>query len=108
MQRMLTAREVAAMLRVTPKTIAAWIRQGQIRAVRFGRLWRIPAEEVEMALQEGLIPLVDRLLPRDEANIRQALREFRQERYFFLTMDITVANSVWTALDLCKDDPRRA
>ena len=36
-----TPREAAVMLRVTPRTVSRWCRDGKLRAIKIGRVWRI-------------------------------------------------------------------
>jgi excisionase family DNA binding protein len=36
-----TTQEVARLLRVDQTTVQGWIRDGLLRGVRFGRLWRV-------------------------------------------------------------------
>jgi len=36
-----TPREAAVMLRVTPRTVSRWCRDGELRAIKIGRVWRI-------------------------------------------------------------------
>jgi excisionase family DNA binding protein len=38
----LTTEEAAARLRVPVETVQAWLRSGQLRGYRVGRLWRVP------------------------------------------------------------------
>jgi excisionase family DNA binding protein len=45
-----TCEEVGNMLRLSKWTISARIRAGQIKAVRYGRGWRIPRKEVQRLL----------------------------------------------------------
>ncbi len=40
---LLTPKEVAEILRVSPRTVQRWVKEGKLRAVRVGRLWRIPS-----------------------------------------------------------------
>jgi excisionase family DNA binding protein len=55
MPRSLTPAEVARQLRVTPRTVRNWIRDGRLRAERVSdRVTRIPADEVDRLL--GLTP----------------------------------------------------
>jgi excisionase family DNA binding protein len=51
---MLTVDEVAARLRVSPESVRRWARQGRLRAVHVGRQLRIPPEEVNRILSDGL------------------------------------------------------
>ena len=43
----LTPKEVAGILRVSPRTVQRWVKEGRLRAVRVGKLWRIPREALE-------------------------------------------------------------
>jgi excisionase family DNA binding protein len=49
--RVYTPKEVAAMWRVSPPTVTAMIRRGELRAVRWGRQYRIAADAVEEYIQ---------------------------------------------------------
>ena len=53
-ERLLTPAEVAEYLRISRRTVVRWVREGRLRAVRVGRQWRIPAEEVQRVVQKGL------------------------------------------------------
>lgn len=46
-----TPEELAAHLRVHPKSIRLWLRSGRIKGAKIGRLWRIEASEVQRFLQ---------------------------------------------------------
>jgi excisionase family DNA binding protein len=41
----LTPEELARALRVDPETVRRWLREGQVRGQKVGRLWRVPWEE---------------------------------------------------------------
>lgn len=43
----LTTQDAAARLGITPGLVAKYIRQGRLRATRFGRDWKIEAEDLE-------------------------------------------------------------
>jgi excisionase family DNA binding protein len=43
---MLTVDEVAAVLRIHPRSVQRWARDGQISSVRVGRSYRIPRADV--------------------------------------------------------------
>jgi len=43
---LLTPEEAAEWLRVTPDTIYRWLREGELPAIKLGRLYRIPKAEV--------------------------------------------------------------
>lgn len=47
MEKFLTPEEVAEILAVPVETLRVWLRQGKIRGVKVGQLWRIPQEAVE-------------------------------------------------------------
>jgi excisionase family DNA binding protein len=54
---MITPREAAQRLQVTPRTIYLWIRAGKLDAVRISeRVTRIPTSEVERLLQAAVSP----------------------------------------------------
>lgn len=46
LETLLTAAEVAGLLRVHPSTISRMARRGQLRAVRLGRTLRIPVSAI--------------------------------------------------------------
>ena len=48
--RLLTPMEVAAVLRVSHRTVVRWLQQGRLRGIRVGRQWRIPEEELQAIL----------------------------------------------------------
>lgn len=64
MEKLLTPEEAAAILSVSPKSIRAWLRQGKLKGVRAGRLWRIRERDLEAFLD----PLVHALetAPEDD------------------------------------------
>lgn len=43
----MTVHETADKLKVKESTIRAWIRQGKLRAIKFGREWRITVIDLE-------------------------------------------------------------
>lgn len=49
---LLTVHEVAETLKVKETTIRTWIRERKLRAIKFGREWRIDAEDLEAFLQD--------------------------------------------------------
>lgn len=49
-----TADEVAGLLRVDLRTVRRYIERGLIRTVPVGRLVRIPAEEVDRIMRDGV------------------------------------------------------
>jgi excisionase family DNA binding protein len=50
MDKLLTPKDAAERLAVSPKSIRAWLRQGKLRGVRAGRLWRIRERDLEAFL----------------------------------------------------------
>jgi excisionase family DNA binding protein len=50
--RYYTAKEVAARLQVTEKTVRSWIAQGGLRAARAGHFWRISDRALRDFLRE--------------------------------------------------------
>jgi excisionase family DNA binding protein len=51
---LLTAAEVAAALRVTPKTVSKWARDGEVAAIRLpGGTLRIPETELQRLIDGG-------------------------------------------------------
>lgn len=48
----LTPKEVAGILRVSPRTIQRWVKEGKLRAVKVGKLWRIPREALDELLYD--------------------------------------------------------
>jgi len=47
MQEVYTPDEVAEILKVTPKVVRAWLRDGKLPGLRLGRLWRIRESDLE-------------------------------------------------------------
>lgn len=46
-ERLLSPEEVAEVLSVTPKTIREWLRKGDMRGIKTGKLWRIREQDLE-------------------------------------------------------------
>ncbi len=49
---LMTVHDAADMLQVKEATIRAWIRDKQLRAIKFGREWRIAVVDLEKFLNE--------------------------------------------------------
>lgn len=49
---MLTVHEVAEMLKVKESTVRAWIHHSELRAVKFGRDWRVAFKDLEDFVNE--------------------------------------------------------
>jgi len=77
MERALTVPQVAERLSVHPKTVYNMLVRGELRGVKVGRVWRVPAEELEVFLRGERV-----------AENRPALREYtRREIRRFLEAD---------------------
>lgn len=50
---LLTVHETAEHLKVKESTIRAWIRQEKLRAIKFGREWRVAISDLERFLNEN-------------------------------------------------------
>lgn len=48
-----STQEAAEALGVSTKSIARWIKDGRLKGVRAGRLWKIPAAEIQRMANEG-------------------------------------------------------
>jgi excisionase family DNA binding protein len=48
---LLTVRETAEMLKVREATVRTWIRDNQLRAIKFGRDWRVREDDLEEFLE---------------------------------------------------------
>lgn len=46
-------REIANRYNVTPQAIIKWIKQGKLKAVKVGSVWRIPESALQEFLEEG-------------------------------------------------------
>lgn len=49
---MLTIHEVADLLKMKEATVRTWINDGSLRAVKFGRDWRVAQKDLEAFVQE--------------------------------------------------------
>ena len=50
-EELLTVREAATRLKVSEKSIKAWLSKGQLRGYKAGRQWRIPIEAIDEFLK---------------------------------------------------------
>jgi excisionase family DNA binding protein len=50
-EKLLTVAEVAAELRLDPRTVRGWCRKRRLPALRVGGQWRIPRSWLEMKLK---------------------------------------------------------
>ena len=53
-ERLFKVNEVAAQIQQHPGSVRRAIRQGRIKAIRFGQTWRISPEELRRLMTEGL------------------------------------------------------
>jgi excisionase family DNA binding protein len=53
---LLTVEEASTRLRVHPESLRRWLREGRVAGYRISRRagWRVPEEEIQRLLQEGL------------------------------------------------------
>ena len=56
---MLTVSEVATVLRVHPRSIQRWARDGRFASVRVGKSYRIPRADVLRWLHNASIPVIE-------------------------------------------------
>lgn len=47
-----TVHEIAELLKISEATIRSWIHDGELRAVRFGREFRVSAKDLEAFVDE--------------------------------------------------------
>jgi acetyl-CoA synthetase len=52
-EKLYTVEEAAAEIKISPQTMAKWLRAGKIRGVRVGRLWRVPESALDEIAQGG-------------------------------------------------------
>jgi len=52
-ERLLTLEEVAERLAVAPKTIRGWLREGKLKGLKVGKLWRVREQDLEAFLAEA-------------------------------------------------------
>ena len=55
-ERLLTPEEVANKLAVSVKSVRNWLRQGKLKGIKVGRLWRIRESDLEEFLKMGESP----------------------------------------------------
>lgn len=54
---LLTVPEAAALLRLRPSTVRAWVSQKRIPYVKLGRLVRIRRSDAEALIQSSIVPM---------------------------------------------------
>jgi excisionase family DNA binding protein len=55
-EKLLTVEDAARLLQIHPRTLRIWLRQGRIKARRYGRLWRILESDLEAFIRGGTPP----------------------------------------------------
>lgn len=50
---LLTVKEVADRLKLTPYTVREWIREGKLKASKVGGVWRVKEDNLSALLEEG-------------------------------------------------------
>lgn len=50
---LMTVHETAAVLKVKESTVRAWIREHKLRAIKFGREWRVAVVDLEHFLNQN-------------------------------------------------------
>ncbi|MDI6854529.1 MAG: helix-turn-helix domain-containing protein [Deltaproteobacteria bacterium] len=54
LEKLYTPEEAAAVLRVKPRTIMEWLRQGKLKGVKLGgKLWRIREADLRAFIEQG-------------------------------------------------------
>jgi len=53
MERLLTPKEAAKIMAVSPRTIKEWLRRGEIAGIKIRNLWRIRSSDLEKFIQQG-------------------------------------------------------
>ena len=54
MSKMLTLKEVSELLGLHINTIRSYVKRGKLRAVKFGRVWRVSEKEVMRVRKQGI------------------------------------------------------
>jgi excisionase family DNA binding protein len=51
-ESLLTPQQVAERLQVQVQTVVRWLRSGQLKGAKFGRIWRVTEEDLQAFIQE--------------------------------------------------------
>lgn len=51
-EKMHSPEQVAEVLGVQPETVRMWLRDGQLKGIKFGRLWRIAENELQRFIDQ--------------------------------------------------------
>lgn len=55
MEEYFSPQEVAQKLKLNVRTVYKWIREGRLKAVKVGDLWRIAESEIKRLLEENTV-----------------------------------------------------
>lgn len=58
MERMLTLKEVAQILKVHHLTVYEWVKAGKLRAYKLGRVYRVAEKDLEVFLASSSIKIL--------------------------------------------------
>ena len=50
--KLLTQKEVAERLTLSPKTVGDWLRAGKLKGIKIGRLWRVKESDLQRFIDE--------------------------------------------------------
>jgi excisionase family DNA binding protein len=50
---MLTPKEIATELKVKEQTVMKWLREGTLKGVKLGKLWRVKEEDYKKFIEQG-------------------------------------------------------
>lgn len=53
-EQVYTPKEIADRYKVTPAAVLKWIHEGRLRAVRLGKVWRIPESALEDFIKKSV------------------------------------------------------
>ena len=53
MERLLTPKEAAQYMAVTPRTVKEWLRRGDLIGLKVKNMWRIRASDLERFIERG-------------------------------------------------------
>jgi excisionase family DNA binding protein len=59
----LTIEEAASRVKVKPDTLRLWLRTGQIKGLKAGRLWRVRTRDLEAFLEQSAKKAIERNEP---------------------------------------------
>ena len=51
---MLTPKEIATELKVKEQTVMKWLREGTLKGVKLGKLWRVKEEDYKKFIEQGM------------------------------------------------------